>query len=43
VLFLIDHPVTGGYPVVAVVKDAALDLAAQVVPGQTLRISLTTR
>jgi biotin-dependent carboxylase-like uncharacterized protein len=40
VLFLADHPVTGGYPVVAVVKSADVDLAAQAVPGQTLRISL---
>jgi len=43
VLFLSDHPVTGGYPVAAVVRDADLDLAAQAVPGQTLRISLDTR
>lgn len=40
VLFLADHPVTGGYPVVAVVKDAYLDLAAQAVPGQILLIAL---
>ena len=40
VLFLADHPVTGGYPVAAVVKDADLDLAAQAVPGQTVRIKL---
>jgi len=37
VLFLADHPVTGGYPVVAVVVDADVDRAAQVRPGQTLR------
>jgi biotin-dependent carboxylase-like uncharacterized protein len=36
-LFLADHPVTGGYPVVAVVLDADIDLAAQVTPGQRLR------
>jgi len=42
VLFLADHPVTGGYPVVAVVKDMDIDLAAQAVPGQTLWISLET-
>jgi biotin-dependent carboxylase-like uncharacterized protein len=42
VLFLADHPVTGGYPVVAVVRDADIDLAAQAVPGQVLRISLET-
>lgn len=40
VLFLADHPVTGGYPVVAVLKDAYLDLAAQAVPGQRVWISL---
>jgi biotin-dependent carboxylase-like uncharacterized protein len=37
VVFLADHPVTGGYPVVAVVVDADVDRAAQVRPGQTLR------
>jgi biotin-dependent carboxylase-like uncharacterized protein len=37
VLLLADHPVTGGYPVVAVVVDADVDLAAQVRPGQPLR------
>jgi biotin-dependent carboxylase-like uncharacterized protein len=40
VLLLADHPVTGGYPVAAVVKDADIDLAAQAVPGQTLWIAL---
>jgi biotin-dependent carboxylase-like uncharacterized protein len=43
VLFLADHPVTGGYPVVAVVRDADIDLAAQAVPGQVIRISLGAR
>lgn len=42
VLFLADHPVTGGYPVAAVVREADLDLAAQAVPGQVIRISLKT-
>ncbi|HYO39680.1 MAG TPA: biotin-dependent carboxyltransferase family protein [Nocardioidaceae bacterium] len=37
VLVLADHPVTGGYPVVAVVVDQDVDLAAQVRPGQTVR------
>jgi biotin-dependent carboxylase-like uncharacterized protein len=37
VLFLADHPVTGGYPVVAVVLDADVDRAAQVRPGQHVR------
>lgn len=36
-LFLADHPVTGGYPVVAVVVDEDVDLAAQIRPGQRLR------
>jgi biotin-dependent carboxylase-like uncharacterized protein len=39
VLFLADHPVTGGYPVVAVVVDADVDRAAQVRPGQSVRFS----
>ena len=41
-LFLADHPVTGGYQVAAVVRDADIDLATQAVPGQTLWISLET-
>jgi biotin-dependent carboxylase-like uncharacterized protein len=41
VLFLADHPVTGGYPVVAVVVDADVDRAAQVRPGQLLRFAWT--
>jgi biotin-dependent carboxylase-like uncharacterized protein len=40
VLFLADHPVTGGYPVVAVVLDADVDRAAQVRPGQHVRFVL---
>lgn len=42
VLFLADHPVTGGYPVVAVVLDADVDRAAQVRPGQDVRFRLVT-
>jgi biotin-dependent carboxylase-like uncharacterized protein len=34
VLFLADHPVTGGYPVIGVVEPADVDLAAQARPGQ---------
>ncbi len=41
VLFLPDHPVTGGYPVVAVVVDADVDRAAQVRPGQQIRFAWT--
>lgn len=37
IIFLADHPTTGGYPVIAVVDDAVLDLIAQLVPGQHLR------
>jgi len=36
-----DAPVTGGYPVLAVVRDADLDLAGQLRPGDTLRFRLT--
>lgn len=36
-LFLADHPVTGGYPVVACVLAADVDRAAQARPGQRLR------
>jgi biotin-dependent carboxylase-like uncharacterized protein len=35
-----DGPVTGGYPVVAVVRDADLDAAAQLRPGDPLRFAL---
>jgi biotin-dependent carboxylase-like uncharacterized protein len=40
VVFLADHPVTGGYPVVAVLVDQDIDRAAQAVPGQQIRIVL---
>jgi biotin-dependent carboxylase-like uncharacterized protein len=39
ILFLADHPVTGGYPVIAVVDDAGIDLAAQARPGQRIRFT----
>lgn len=35
-VLLTDHPVTGGYPVIAVVPEASLDLLAQARPGQTV-------
>lgn len=38
IVFLADHPVTGGYPVVAVVPAAALATLAQCRPGQSLRL-----
>jgi biotin-dependent carboxylase-like uncharacterized protein len=37
VLFLADHPVTGGYPVLAVVVTADLPAAAQLRPGDQVR------
>lgn len=33
-----DHPVTGGYPVAGVIVDADIDKAAQIRPGQTVRL-----
>ncbi|GGC93897.1 allophanate hydrolase [Tersicoccus solisilvae] len=39
IVFLADHPVTGGYPVIAVVVDADLDVLAQLRPGQGLRFT----
>lgn len=38
VLFLADHPVTGGYPSVAVLTAESADLAAQARPGQRVRL-----
>ncbi|GAB4098067.1 urea amidolyase family protein [Sinomonas halotolerans] len=40
VLFLPDHPVTGGYPVIAVVVPEDLPLAAQTPPGGRLRFTV---
>ncbi|MUL43596.1 biotin-dependent carboxyltransferase family protein [Streptomonospora sp. PA3] len=40
VLFLADHPVTGGYPVIAVVVSADVSRAAQARPGTRLRFRL---
>jgi biotin-dependent carboxylase-like uncharacterized protein len=37
-----DAPVTGGYPVIAVVREADLDIAAQLRPGHTVRFSAPT-
>ncbi len=37
VLFLPDHPVTGGYPVIGAVTDRFLDLAGQLPPGVRVR------
>lgn len=38
VLFLADHPVTGGYPVVAVLTADSTDRAAQLAPGRRVRM-----
>ncbi|MZD04956.1 allophanate hydrolase subunit 2 family protein, partial [Streptomyces sp. SID5785] len=37
VVFLHDHPTTGGYPVIAVVPEPFLAAAAQAAPGTPLR------
>jgi biotin-dependent carboxylase-like uncharacterized protein len=43
ILFLPDHPTTGGYPVIAVVVDADLSRAGQARPGSTIRFRLASR
>jgi allophanate hydrolase subunit 2 len=43
VLFLADHPVTGGYPVIGYVVDTEVDRCAQLRPGQTLRFRASDR
>lgn len=40
VVFLADHPVTGGYPVVAVLTAASSDRAAQLVAGDRVRFRI---
>lgn len=40
VVFLADHPVTGGYPVIAVVHPEDLPVVAQLRPGQAVRFAL---
>jgi biotin-dependent carboxylase-like uncharacterized protein len=40
IIFLADHPTTGGYPVIAVLGSAAVAAAAQLRPGQRLRFRL---
>jgi biotin-dependent carboxylase-like uncharacterized protein len=41
IIFLADHPPTGGYPIIAVVPESALGLAAQAPPGARLRFRIT--
>lgn len=36
-IFLADHPTTGGYPVIAVLRPESVARAAQLVPGQRVR------
>ena len=43
VIFLADHPTTGGYPVVAVVDDADTDALAQVRPGDRVELRPSRR
>ena len=39
ILLLADHPVTGGYPVIAVFRSADIGLAGQLRPGASLRFA----
>ncbi|WP_415938815.1 biotin-dependent carboxyltransferase family protein [Streptomyces sp. 039-1] len=43
VVFLADHPTTGGYPVIAVVRETDLPAAAQAVPGIPVRFVAVRR
>ncbi len=43
VVFLADHPTTGGYPVIGVVRTADLPAAAQAVPGTPVRFVAVRR
>ena len=40
VVFLADHPTTGGYPVVAVLREESLSVLGQLVPGETVRLRM---
>jgi biotin-dependent carboxylase-like uncharacterized protein len=39
VVFLADHPISGGYPVIGVVADEDIDRIAQARPGQLIRFT----
>ena len=39
IVFLADHPVTGGYPVIGVVTERDVDLLAQAAPGTRIRFT----
>jgi len=43
ILLLADHPTTGGYPVIAVLSDPELSVAAQLRPGQQVRFTAVAR
>ena len=43
VVFLADHPTTGGYPVIAVVRTEDLTAAAQAVPGTPVHFTAVRR
>ncbi|MFF6994229.1 biotin-dependent carboxyltransferase family protein [Streptomyces sp. NPDC008313] len=43
VVFLADHPTTGGYPVIAVADPSGLPAAAQAVPGTPVRFTTARR
>ncbi|MFF7936227.1 5-oxoprolinase/urea amidolyase family protein [Streptomyces sp. NPDC007940] len=43
VVFLADHPITGGYPVIGVVREPDLAAAAQAVPGIPVRFAEVRR
>jgi allophanate hydrolase subunit 2 len=40
VIFLADHPVTGGYPVIATIVPEDLPVAAQLPPGTEVRLEV---
>ncbi|MBT2474073.1 carboxyltransferase domain-containing protein, partial [Microbacterium sp. ISL-103] len=40
VLFLPDHPLTGGYPIIGALTDRSLDLAGQLPPGVRVRFTV---
>ncbi|WP_407358671.1 urea amidolyase family protein [Microbacterium sp. LTA6] len=42
VLFLPDHPLTGGYPIIGALTDRSLDLAGQLPPGVRIRFVAAT-
>ena len=39
-IFLADHPTTGGYPVIAVVLNEDTDALAQTLPGDRIRFTV---